>query len=203
MRIGILGGTFDPPHIGHLVIADQTYTQLGLDRVWFAPVGQPPHKKDRYVSATQHRVAMTRLAIRDNPHFELCLADVERPTPHYITTLFDMLVQQHIDCEWYLIVGADSLMELPRWYQPQRLVQLVRFAVAHRPGYQPDLAQLEQALPGLRAKVEWVDSPMIDLASSDLQRRARQGLPLRYVVTGEVATYIADHHLYQLAGKLE
>ena len=203
MRIGILGGTFDPPHIGHLVIADQTYTQLGLDRVWFAPVGQPPHKKDRYVSATQHRVAMTRLAIRDNPHFELSLADVERPTPHYITTLFDMLAQHHADCEWYLILGADSLMELPRWYQPQRLVQMVRFAVAHRPGYQPNLVQLEQALPGLRAKVDWVDSPMINLASSDLQRRARQGLPLRYVVTGEVATYIANHHLYLPAGKPE
>jgi nicotinate-nucleotide adenylyltransferase len=196
MRIGIIGGTFDPPHIGHLVIADQTFTQLGLDKVWFTPVGQPPHKKDRKVSPAQHRVAMTRLAIRDNPHFELNLTDVERPTPHYITGLFELLIQQHPDWEWYLIMGGDSLMELPHWYQPQHLIQMVRFAVAHRPGYQPDLAQLEQSLPGLGAKVVWVDSPLIDLASSDLQRRARQGLPLRYVVTQEVATYITEHELY-------
>jgi nicotinate-nucleotide adenylyltransferase len=196
MRIGILGGTFDPPHIGHLVIADQTYTQLHLDQVWFAPVGQPPHKRDRRVSAAQHRIAMTRLAIHDNPHFDLSLLDVDRPPPHYITTLFEMLTQQHLGCEWYLIMGGDSLMELPNWYQPQRLIQMVHFAVAHRPGYQPDLEQLERALPGLSAKVEWVDSPMIDLASSDLQRRARQGLPLRYVVTREVADYLDEHSLY-------
>jgi nicotinate-nucleotide adenylyltransferase len=196
MKIGIMGGTFDPPHIGHLVIADQAHAQLGLDKVWFAPVGHPPHKDTQRVSPVHHRVAMTQLAIHDNPHFELTMADVERPTPHYIATLFEMLRAQQPDYEWYLIMGSDSLIELPRWHRPARLLELVKLAVAYRAGYQPDLVQLEQMLPGISARVEWVDSPMIDLASRDLQRRARDGLPLRYVVTREVAQYIASHVLY-------
>ena len=197
MKIGILGGTFDPPHIGHLVIADQAFTQLRLDKVWFAPVGQPPHKDLKRVTATQRRVEMTRLAIQDNPNFELTEADVHRPTPHYITTLFELLCKQHPDWEWYLIVGGDSLMELPRWHEPMRLLELTRLVVALRPGFKPDMATLEQALPGISARIEWIDSPLIDLASRDLQRRAREGLSLRYVVSREVVEYIVTHQLYK------
>ncbi len=198
MKIGILGGTFDPPHIGHLVIADQARAQLQLDRVWFAPVGTPPHKSTERVSSAEHRVMMTRLAIADNPDFELTLADVNRPTPHYITTLFESLNEQYKQVDWYLIVGGDSLVELPRWHQPQRLLSLARLAVANRTGFQPDLASLELSLPGISGRIVWVDSPIIDLASRDLQRRAREGLPLRYVVTQEVAQYIYANSLYNL-----
>jgi nicotinate-nucleotide adenylyltransferase len=197
MKIGILGGTFDPPHLGHLVIADQAHAQLGLDKVWFTPVGQPPHKDATRVSPARHRVEMTRLAIQDNPHFELSMLDVTRPTPHYITTLFDLLSACYTQWEWYLIIGADSLVELPRWYQPERLLQLTKLAVAHRSGFRPDLTRLVQIFPGLLERLAWVDSPLIDLASRDLQRRAREGLPLRYVVTRDVAGYISEHHLYQ------
>lgn len=140
---------------------------------------------------------MTRLAIKDNPDFVLTLEDVERPTPHYITTLFEALNVKYSGIEWYLIIGGDSLMELPRWRQPERLLRFARLAVAHRPGFQPDIASLEAALPGISQRIEWVDSPMIDLASHDLQRRAHKGLPLRYVVTQEVAQYIAQNQLYQ------
>jgi nicotinate-nucleotide adenylyltransferase len=196
MKIAIMGGTFDPPHIGHLVIADQAFAQLGLDKVWFAPVGEPPHKNIQHVSPVEHRAAMTSLAIQDNAHFELTRADIERPTPHYITTLFELLCQREPQHEWYLIMGGDSLMELPRWHEPMRLLQLAKLAVAHRPGFQPDLQKLEAQLPGVSARIAWVDSPMIDLASRDLQRRAREGLPLRYVVTQEVARYIDEHKLY-------
>ena len=197
MKIGLIGGTFDPPHIGHLIIADQAYMQLGLETVWFAPVGQPPHKNVQRVSAIQHRVEMTRLAIQGNPHFTLSLADVNRPTPHYITVLFEILVKQYPHVEWYLIIGADSLAELPRWYEPARLLQLTRLAVAQRPGSQPDLTKVEQALPNIRERVSWVDSPLIDLASHDLQRRVRAGLSLRYMATDEVIDYIAAHQIYQ------
>jgi nicotinate-nucleotide adenylyltransferase len=196
-KIGLIGGTFDPPHIGHLIIAEQAYTQLGLETVWFAPVGQPPHKSAQRVSATEYRVEMSRLAIQDNPHFTLSLADVNRPTPHYITHLFEILVQQHPKVEWYLIVGSDSFAELPSWYEPARLLQLTRLAVAQRPGFQPDLTKLEQALPGIGKRVSWVDSPLIDLASHDLQRRIRAGLSLSYMVPNDVIKYIATHHLYQ------
>ena len=196
MKIGILGGTFDPPHIGHLVIAEQAYAQLGLDKVWFTPVGTPPHKDTTRVSPVQHRIEMTRLAKQDKQSFELCLTDASRPTPHYIVTLFELLSRQFPTCEWYLIIGADSLVELPRWYEPARLLQLTRLAVAHRPGFQPDFDHLEKYFPGLQTQISWVDSPMIDIASRDLQRRAREGLPLRYVLTQEVARYINDQHLY-------
>lgn len=198
MKIGLIGGTFDPPHIGHLIIAEQAYTQLGLETVWFAPVGQPPHKNAQRVSAAEHRVEMTRLAIRDNPHFMLSLADVNRPTPHYITNLFEILVQQYPHIEWYLIAGSDSFAELPRWYEPKRLLQLTRLAVAERPGFQPDLTKIELALPGIRERVSWVDSPLIDLASHDLQRRIRENLSLRYMVPEDVINYIGMHHLYQM-----
>lgn len=196
MKIGIMGGTFDPPHIGHLVIAEQAYQQLQLDAIWFAPVGQPPHKDNQLVTPAVHRVEMTRLAIRNNPHFALIEDDVKRPAPHYITVLFEMLQEAHRGYQWYLIIGGDSFVELPRWYQPSRLLQLTRLAVALRPGYIPDMPKLEESLPGVTANTEWLDSPLIDLASHDLQRRARMGLSLRYIIPDRVADYIHQHQLY-------
>lgn len=195
MRIGILGGTFDPPHIGHLVIADQARAQLGLDQVWFTPVGQPPHKSG--ASPAHHRVAMARLAVASNGSFDVCLLDVERPPPHYTVDLFELLHRKFGAVhEWFFIVGADTLIDLPKWQRPLRLLELARIAVAHRPRYQPDLTELETKLPGLTSRAVWVDTPLTDLASNDLQRRAREGLPLRYVVTKEVSDYIRQHRLY-------
>ena len=117
MRIGILGGTFDPPHIGHLVIGDQARAQLGLDRVWFTPVGQPPHKSN--TSPAADRVAMTRLAIDDYEAFEVCLVDVERPPPHYTVHLFEELRRRWPEHEFWFIIGADALIDMPRWQQPR------------------------------------------------------------------------------------
>lgn len=194
MRIGILGGTFDPPHIGHLVIADQARAQLGLDRIWFTPVGQPPHKSN--TSPAEHRVAMTRLAIEENDAFEVCLVDVERPPPHYTVHLFEELRRRHPTDEFWFIVGADALIDMPRWQQPRRILELAQVAVAHRPRYRPNLEEIEAALPGIAHSLVWVDTPLTDLASNDLQRRARMGLPLRYVVTREVADYIHANNLY-------
>jgi nicotinate-nucleotide adenylyltransferase len=196
LNLGILGGTFDPPHIGHLIVAEQARAQLQLDEVWFAPAGQPPHKRNRKVSKAEHRVAMTRLAIADNPHFKLCLADIKRPGPHYSTDLMRLLRLQHPRNQWYFIIGGDSLADLPNWHQPQQFVQLARLAVAHRPGFQPDLAALEQTIPGLSQRVAWVNSPLVYVSSSDLRARARQGLPLHYVVPGEVEAYVQQHRLY-------
>ena len=195
MRIGILGGTFDPPHIGHLVIADQARAQLGLDRVWFTPVGQPPHKSN--TSLAEHRVAMTRLATEHNDTFEICLADVERPPPHYTVTLFETLLARYPEHEFWFIVGADALIDMPRWQQPRRILELAQIAVAHRPRYRPHLDELEVAIPGISKSIVWVDTPLTYLASNDLQRRAKMGLPLRYVVTREVADYIEAHLLYR------
>ena len=197
MKIGILGGTFDPPHIGHLIVAEQACAQMQLDEVWFAPAGQPPHKRDRPVTEAEHRVAMVRLAIADNPCFKLCLTDVERPGPHYSTDLMQLLREQQPHNQWYFVVGEDSLADLPNWHDPRQFVQLATLAVAHRPGYQPDLAVLEQTIPGLSQRVAWVNSPLVYVSSSDLRAQARQGLPLRYVVPDGIAAYVQAHRLYR------
>lgn len=197
MNIGLFGGTFDPPHIGHLIIADQTLTQLGLDEVWFMPVGQPPHKATNHVSPAHHRVAMVELAIAHHPRFKLSLFDVERPAPHYSSTAIALLESQHPQHDWYFVMGADSLEDLPHWHQPQRLIEIAMLAVAARPGAHPDLQAIERAVPGVSSRVRWVNAPRVDLSSTELRRMVRTSASLRYLVTDEVRDYIATHRLYQ------
>ncbi len=197
MNIGILGGTFDPPHIGHLVIADQALAQLKLDEVWFMPAGQPPHKMNNRVSAAADRVAMTRLAIQHHAGFRLSTFDVERPGPHYSSTALELLEQKHPQHDWCFIMGADSLEDLPRWHEPRRLIALATLAVAGRPGARPDLKEIEHDIPGLSARVQWVDAPLVDLSSTQLREMARAGASLRYLVPDEVIAYIHQHRLYR------
>ena len=196
MNIGIFGGTFDPPHVGHLVIADQALTQLKLDEVWFMPAGQPPHKANNHVSAAVHRVEMTRLAIQDHAGFKLSTFDVDRPGPHYSAIAIELLEQTHPQHDWYFIMGEDSLEDLPRWYEPRRLIAQATLAVAGRPGASTDLHDLEQAIPGLSAKVRWVDAPLVDLSSTQLRQMANAGASLRYLVPDAVLEYIHQHRLY-------
>jgi nicotinate-nucleotide adenylyltransferase len=197
MNIGILGGTFDPPHIGHLIIADQALAQLQLDEVWFMPVGQPPHKVSNHITPIHHRVAMVNLAIADHQGFRLSLVDVERPAPHYSSTALEILATRYPQHNWFFIMGADSLADLPRWHNPKRLIALAMLGVASRPSVRPDLDKLECALPGLRARVRWIDTPLIDIASSDLRQMAHAGSSLRYLVPHPVETYIKQHRLYR------
>ncbi len=197
VKVGLLGGTFDPPHVGHLIVAEQARAQLGLDQVWFTPVGQPPHKQDRSVSDAVHRVAMTHLAITGNPGFTLCLDDVSRPGPHYTLTLMAHLRNHHPQHQWHMIIGSDSLMDLPKWHQPIALVDQVRLAVAHRPGSQPNVTQLESIIPGLHSKIDWIHSPLVHVSSSDLRSRFAAKLPLRYAVPDGVIDYITTKRLYR------
>jgi nicotinate-nucleotide adenylyltransferase len=196
MYIGIFGGTFDPPHIGHLVIADQALTQLKLDEVWFMPVGQPPHKAGNHVSAAEHRVEMVRLAIADHSGFRLSLVDVERPAPHYSVTAIELLESQHPQHDWCFIMGADSLEDLPHWHRPQRLIELATLAVAGRPGARPDTTELDHDIPGLCARMRWVNAPLVDISSTELRRLAREGASLRYLVPQPVEAYVVEHALY-------
>jgi nicotinate-nucleotide adenylyltransferase len=198
MQIGILGGTFDPPHIGHLIIAEQARVQLRLDQVWFAPAGQPVHKNGHHVTVAEHRVAMVELSIADNPCFKLCRVDVERPAPHYSLDLVRILRQQHPQHQWHFVIGSDSLADLPKWHAPEEIIKLVRLAVAQRPGYQPDLAALERAIPGLTQRIDWISAPMIEVSSTDLRARAQKGWPLRYIVPEAVDDYARANGLYGL-----
>jgi nicotinate-nucleotide adenylyltransferase len=196
MNIGIFGGTFDPPHVGHLVIADQALTQLKLDEVWFMPAGQPPHKVNNHVSAAVHRVEMTRLAIQDHAGFKLSTFDVDRPGPHYSAIAMELLEQAHPQHDWHFIMGADSLEDLPRWYEPRRLIAQATLAVAGRPGASTDLHELEQVIPGLSKRVRWVNAPLVDLSSTQLRQMANAGASLRYLVPDAVREYIHQHRLY-------
>jgi nicotinate-nucleotide adenylyltransferase len=194
MHIGILGGTFDPPHIGHLVIGDQALTSLGLDEVWFTPVGQPTHK--RSVSAAGHRVAMTRLAIATHPKFRVCERDVERPGPHYSLTLMQLLRAEHPEHTWTFIIGEDSLADLPEWHQPAALFELTRLAVARRPDSAPDLAAIRAVVPDIDARIAWIDTPLMDLSSTELRARLQTSRSVRYLIPRAVAEYAHEHALF-------
>jgi nicotinate-nucleotide adenylyltransferase len=196
MNVALFGGTFDPPHIGHLVIADQALTQLRLDQVWFAPVGQPPHKPGRLVSAASHRVAMTRIAIATHAGFRVCETDVERPAPHYSLTLMQTLIAQHPEHTFTFLIGEDSLADMPKWHQPAALFALVNVVVAQRPGAEPNTAVIDAVVPGAAQRVRWIDTPMMDLSSTDLRLRLAAGHSTRYLLPRAVAEYAVKNQLY-------
>ena len=196
-RLGILGGTFDPPHMAHLVMADQALGQLKLERVLFVPAGQPPHKLDRAVSSVEHRVAMTQLAIASDERFELSRVDVDRPGPHYTADMLALVRAARPRAELYLIIGSDSLRDLLLWHDPARVIAQARLAVMRRPGAEPDLPGLKSALPSITARIHWVDAPWLDVSSTDIQRRARAGFGIRYLVTRAVEQYIIEQRLYR------
>lgn len=200
-RLGILGGTFDPVHYGHLLAAEQAREALGLEQVLFVPAGDPPHKTGRWKSAAQHRRAMVELAIADHPAFALSTIDLDRPGPHYSVEMVERVRQAfRLPAEGcFFLIGADSLVDLPGWHEPARLIGLCRLAVLHRPGYEPDLRELTRLLPALPERLDWVPMPELGLASSDMRRRAREGRSLRYQTPEAVVAYIRQHRLYAAA----
>ncbi len=200
MNVGVLGGTFDPPHIGHLVIGDQALHQLGLDELWYTPVGQPTHKMGSAVSPALHRVAMTRLAVATHAQFRLCEYDVGRPGPHYSLTLMQLLLQRHPEHAFVFVIGEDSLADLPKWHQPAQLLDLVTLAVAHRPGSLPDMAAIRAVVPNIDRRVQWVEAPLLDLSSTDLRQRLGDGRSTRYLMPRVVADYALEHALYASVG---
>lgn len=196
MRAGIFGGTFDPMHYGHLVAAEEARVLLKLDKVLIVPAGQPPHKADRPVTAAVHRVAMVQLAIASNPHFELNRMDLDRPGPHYSVDMVTRLRRELGPGEVYLIVGMDSLMDLPSWHESERLMGLCYIVGVNRPGYTYDLAPLEKSVPGISAHIQVLEAPQLEISSHDLQERVRSGLPIKYQVPEAVEAYIREHKLY-------
>ena len=194
--LGVLGGTFDPPHYGHLALAESARVQLRLDLLLFVPAGQQPLKPDRPTTPPHHRVAMVEAAIADNPAFAVSRVDLYRPGPHYTVETLALLRQEYPGAELYFLMGGDSLADLLAWRDPARIVRQATLAVMPRPGSQPDLEMLERAVPGLRERLIWLDAPHLGISASDLRRRARAGLSLRYLVPPSVEGYIRQHRLY-------
>jgi nicotinate-nucleotide adenylyltransferase len=206
-RLGVLGGTFDPPHFGHLLLADTARVQLGLNRVLFVPAGRPPHKPESQPSLVAHRVALVEMALADasEPAFVLSRVDLERPGPHYTADTLKMLHAELPAAEMWFLIGGDSLADLPKWRDPARIITLARLAVLPRLGYEPDLDALAACLPrddglllkvDLHQRIDWLMGPSLDVSSSALRERARRGLPLRYLVPPSVEAYVCRHGLY-------
>ncbi|MBN1220108.1 MAG: nicotinate (nicotinamide) nucleotide adenylyltransferase [Anaerolineae bacterium] len=199
MRLGILGGTFDPIHLGHLLLAEAARETLALRRVLFTPAGESPLKQDVDKTPACHRQAMVELAIAGHACFELSQVDLARPGPHYtVDTIRLIRAQYNLSAdECFFIIGGDSLVSLPLWHQAEILITLCRLAVSHRPGYQPDLTALEAALPGLKERLEWVDMPALNLEASEIRARVKAGRSIRYQVTNSVREYIQQYGLYR------
>jgi nicotinate-nucleotide adenylyltransferase len=197
MRVGILGGTFDPPHIGHLILAEEAWFQLQLDVVYFVPAGTPPHKRGQPISPAETRVAMVAAAIAGNDHLALLRSDVDRPGPHYTVDMVQLVRDQlPAGSELFFLMGADSLRDLPTWYQAARLVATCRLVALTRHDVELDWEKLEHALPGLRQRVILLDMPELEIASNVLRARVRTGQPVRYQVPAAVEQIIREQRLY-------
>jgi nicotinate-nucleotide adenylyltransferase len=198
-RIGIMGGSFDPIHIAHLIMAESVRESLSLDLVLFVPTGSQPLKSGQYVTPAEHRVAMVELAIAGNPHFVLSSVDVVRPGHSYTVDTVAALRQEWSGpgVEMWFIVGADSLSTFPMWRDPSGILAHVRLAVVRRPGVQPDMPSLIVALPQLEKRLDWVDAPLIDISGTDIRRRVAADLSTRYRLPDAVRDYIEANRLYK------
>ncbi len=197
LRAGVIGGTFDPIHIGHLIIAEQVRTRLGLDQMVFVPAGLPPHKIDQWITAPQHRLNMVKLAIAGNPHLAVSLIDINRFGPSYtVDTIRLFLDQWGAQAEIFFVMGSDSLADLPTWRQPERLMRLCRIVVVERPGYRVVLDDLDRLLPGAASLIRMLDTPTLDISSTGIRRRIREGRSVRYLLPQAVEQYIRTHGLY-------
>lgn len=196
--IGIFGGTFDPPHLGHSILADLSCDQLGLERVLWAPVGDPPHKPDDGLSPAAHRAAMVMSATSGDERFELSRVDLDRPRPHYTADSVRILREMLPGEQLAYLMGGDSLVDLPNWHDPRRFVEgCDLIGVMRRPGAEFQLDGLEAFLPGLIDRVRFVDAPLIQISGSDIRSRARHGRAFRYFILPQVAAYITEVDLYR------
>jgi nicotinate-nucleotide adenylyltransferase len=198
--VGIFGGTFDPPHVGHLILASEARARLHLDRLLWVLTPDPPHKQDQPITSLDHRLTMVQLAIAGNPAFELSRVELDRSGPHYALDTVRILAEKDPSADLVYLMGGDSLGDLPSWHRPAELVSMVAFlGVVRRPGDAVDLASLEKSIPGLSAKVRFVDAPLLDIASHEIRSRAAEGRPFRYFLPPAVYGYIIEQHLYAKA----
>lgn len=199
MRIGILGGTFDPVHVGHIFVAEEARIRLSLEKVLFVVAGDPWLKVDRGISPSEHRIEMVRLSIAKHEHFAISTVEVERGGPSYTVDTLDELHTAKSEDDYYLILGRDSFTELPLWKEPERIVGMCKLVVVPRIGTNlPELKDVAARIRGLSGEnVVTLDSPMIGISSSGIRQRVVRGLPIDYLVPGEVEKYIVAHGLYR------
>jgi nicotinate-nucleotide adenylyltransferase len=199
MRRGILGGTFDPIHNGHLILAQEVLWRLGLDEIWFMPTGEPWMKQGQPLTSKEHRKAMVELAIAANPRFKLSTIEMDRPGETYtVDTLEELRAGAMRDDDLFFIMGVDTLSSMQRWKAPERILELTQLVVALRPGHGPvDLALLEAIEPTASERLMTVHLPLIEISSTELRRRVMAAESYRYLVPDEVGEYIKKQGLYR------
>ncbi len=198
MRLGFLGGTFDPVHRGHLALARAGRDELGLEEVLFLPAGQPWRKTGRMITSNEHRLAMLRLALEGEPAFRLSRMEVERPGPSYTADTLEVLRDDRSEDELFFLLGEDALMDFPNWARPERILELVRLAVARRADSSPEaLGEAERRLPGMGKRVIWLKMPAVVVSATEIRERMREGQSIGDLVPATVEEYIRAHGLYR------
>ncbi len=198
MRIGIFGGTFDPPHLGHLILAEDAREQLGLDQVLWVLTPYPPHKTKQRISPLHDRMSMVLLAISGNAKFNLSRVDIDRPPPHYAVDTVAMLREKKPKDEFFYLMGADSLSDLLTWHEPEKFVSLCHgIGVMMRHEDDPNTTNLELKIPNLSDKLHFLETPLIEISGSFIRDRASGGKQFRYLVPDKIHQYIFNHKLYQ------
>ncbi len=196
LRLGIMGGTFDPIHYGHLVTAEEALAQFDLERVVFMPTGRPVAKSHQRVTSAEERFLMTVIATAPNRDFEVSRLEIDRPGATYTVDTLEDLHREHPDAELFFITGADAVWEILTWKEPERVASLCRFIAATRPGY--DLSRFMESRNGrlVEEKVEFMEVPALAISSTDIRRRVADRRPIRYLVPEAVAAYVHKRHLY-------
>ena len=200
MKLGIFGGTFDPPHIAHLILADEALRQLTLDLVLWVLTPNPPHKRGQPITPLEYRLDMLQAAISANPQFELSRVDIDRSPPHYavdtVRLIRDAYAFPHAELAY--LMGGDSLRDLPSWHKPLEFVSACdALAVVRRPNAEIKLEDLEMRIPGITSKVQFVETPLLEIAASQIRQSIRDGRPFRYLLPPQVYQIIQTRNLYR------
>lgn len=198
MRLGIFGGTFDPPHLGHLILAQEALWQLQLERIFWLLTPVSPLKSPASISPLEQRMALLETALGDNPDFEISRLDIERPGPHYAFESMKQFKENFPQEQLVYLIGGDSLQDLPRWKNPLDLIKFSdQIGVMDRPGEAVVLEKLESQLPGLGAKLAWIESPLIEISGKIIRHRLKTGGPVKYFLPEPVYRMIKDKGLYK------
>lgn len=194
-KIGILGGTFDPIHIGHLVAADQALFFAGLDEIWFMPAPNPPHKMDTKITAINHRLEMVKMVVEMDRRYKLCTIEFDRLGPSYTLDTMKELKMKYSDYEFFLIIGGDMIKYLPKWYGIEELITIVNFIGLDRPGYEYQATSSRDK--DILEQVKLIPMPQLDISSSQIREWVKAGRAIRYLVPINVERYIRENKLYE------
>lgn len=197
-NIGVFGGTFDPPHFGHLILAMEALHQFGLDKILFVLSPNPPHKNNDKITALKHRLQMLTFALQDNSFFEISTIDIDRPGPHFAADTMKILNQQYPASKFTFLMGGDSLHDLPNWGTPEVFLSYChQLGVMGRKGETKNLTKLKEFFPQIDEKVKWLNTPLFEISSRSIRHRMQNNLPFQYFLPSSIYQYILKNNLYQ------